>query len=124
MKTLSLLFFGLAGLIHIGFFILESFLFQRANGYKYFKLPAEDHQASKIWAYNQGYYNLFLACGILVSIRGFILEETWAQVLVSFCALSMIGAGAVLFASSPKLMRGALIQTLPPVLGLIFLFLK
>jgi putative membrane protein len=113
---ISKIFFGLAGLIHVMFFVLEAVLFQRPEGYKYFKLEAKDHQAVKIWALNQGYYNLFFAFGI---IAGLAMNQIHLQI---FCALSMVGAGFVLWFSAPQLRRGSLVQIIPPLLGLMLLF--
>ncbi len=121
-EWISFIFFFIAALIHIGFFILESILFQRPDGYKYLKIPAKDHSAIKLWAFNQGFYNLFLGLGTLLGL-GFIFQKQVfvAGVLTSFCGLSMIGAGLVLWFSAPPLRRGALIQLLPPLIGFIFL---
>ncbi len=114
---LAAVFFILSGLLHIGFFLIESYFFQKSDGYKYFKIPKENHAPTKIWALNQGFYNLFLAIGILVGI--YLISET----LILFCAISMIGAGIVLWFSAPQLRRGALIQMIPPLMGIIFWFL-
>lgn len=117
LKYISLGFFILASVLHILFFAIESILFQKPDGYKYFKMPEQDHRGAKLWAFNQGFYNLFFAFGMLAGV--FLQQE----VLIIFCALSMIGAGVVLWASASRLKRGALIQMLPPILGLAFLFL-
>jgi len=114
LKMMSTLFFSLAVCCHLLFFVMESILFQKPNGHKLFKVPQQDHNGSKLWAMNQGFYNLFLALGLLT---GLLTEQ---QILVTFCSLSMIGAGAVLFITSPRLLRGALLQMSPPILGFIF----
>ena len=121
-KWISYFFFFIAAVVHIYFFILESFLFQKPNGYKIFKMNQHDHEAVKIWAFNQGFYNLFLAVGILIGLYMVNqLEIKMAGMMISFCGLSMIAAGLVLFFSNKKMRRGALIQILPPALGFFFL---
>jgi putative membrane protein len=122
LKWVSYGFFALSAIIHIVFFIVESFLFQKKDGYKLFKLKPEEHAAVKIWALNQGFYNLFLAIGMAIGL--FFVNEgrrEAAGLLVSFCGLSMIGAGLVLFFSAPHLRRAAYIQMLPPIIGFLFL---
>lgn len=118
----SFVCFTLAAILHIGFFYVEAILYQKAEGYKIFKTPKEHHQAVKIWALNQGYYNLFLALGTLWGLFYVLKKQVMlAGVLVSFCGLSMVGAGVVLWLSAPHLRRGALLQIMPPLLGFIFL---
>lgn len=121
-KWMSFIFFFIAALIHVGFFVLESVLFQKPNGYKYFKLQEKDHAAVKVWALNQGFYNLFLALGVFLGMS-FIFQKQFfvAGVLIAFCGLSMVGAGLVLWFSAPQLRKGALIQIIPPLIGFIFL---
>ncbi len=122
LKWVSYAFFVLSAIIHIVFFVVESFLFQKAEGYKLFKLRPEDHAAAKIWAFNQGFYNLFLAIGMVVGLYFVHLgRREAAGLLVSFSGLSMIGAGLVLFFSAPHLRRGSYIQMVPPLLGFFFL---
>lgn len=122
LKWVSYAFFALSAILHVVFFVVESFLFQKKDGYKLFKLKPEDHAAVKIWAFNQGFYNLFLAIGMAIGL--FFVHEgrrEAAGLLVSFCGLSMIGAGLVLFFSAPHLRRGAYVQMVPPILGFFFL---
>jgi putative membrane protein len=121
-EWISFFFFAIAGLIHIGFFVAESFLFQKPNGYKLFKLSEKDHAAVKVWAFNQGFYNLFLGLGTFLGLAFIFKKQVMlAGVLTSFCGLSMIGAGLVLWLSAPQLRRGALAQMIPPALGFFFL---
>ncbi len=121
-EWVSYFFFGLAAVIHILFFVIESYFFQKQNGFKIFKVKQEDHEVVKIWAFNMGFYNLFLALGMILGLY-FVnqLEIRIAGILVSFFGFCMLTAGAVLFLTQPKLHRGALIQLMPPLLGFIFL---
>jgi putative membrane protein len=121
-EWISYFFFFMAAVLHVVFFVMESVLFQKPGGYKVFKVKPEDHQAVKIWAFNQGFYNLFLAIGMLIGLYYVNqLEVRLAGMMVSFCGLSMVGAGLVLFLSDKKMRRGALIQMVPPLLGFFFL---
>lgn len=121
-EWISYFFFFIAALIHILFFILESVLFQKKDGYKYFRVRPEHHESVKKWAFNQGFYNLFLALGMFVGLYYVTqLEIRLAGMMVSFCGLSMIAAGCVLFFSDKTMRRGAWIQMGPPLLGFFFL---
>jgi putative membrane protein len=53
---------------HVGFFILEAFLWTRPVGRKIFATTPEFSVASKSLAANQGLYNLFLAAGLAWSL--------------------------------------------------------
>ncbi len=53
---------------HIYFFVLESLLYTKAKGRKVFGVSIEQAENTKIWALNQGYYNLLLALGIILAI--------------------------------------------------------
>ena len=122
-KWISYGLFSLAALIHIVFFILESFFLQNAKNVDLFKIKSEDHKAIKTWAMNQGFYNLALALQMIIGLI-FVLkgEPKTAGLLVGLSGLTMIMAGIVLFFSAPQLRRGALLQALPPLLGFLFLF--
>src|ERR1039458_8315419 len=55
----------LAGLVHVLIFAMESLLFTRAQVYRRFRTRAEDVATVRQWAFNQGWYNLFLAAGAI-----------------------------------------------------------
>ena len=121
-QWLSFTFFFIAALIHVGFFIMESILFQKPGGHKLFKISESEHAAVKVWAFNQGFYNLFIAIGTFIGLRLIFQKQFFvAGIMTGFCGLSMIGAGVVLLFSAPRLRRGALIQIIPPLLGFFFL---
>ena len=74
-------------------------------------------------AFNQGFYNLFLALGAGVGIALLDINSTIAHTLMLFSALSMVGAGVVLFFSVKTSRRAAVIQAGPPLLGVLFVIL-
>ena len=122
-KWISFFLFGVAGLIHIGFFVFESIYLKRISGQTFLGLDDKTYKQVKIWAFNQGFYNLAIGLGTfsgLYYVRS--LEIKVAGVLISFCGLTMIMAGLVLFFSVPKMRKMALAQLLPPLLGFVFLF--
>jgi len=121
MPTITLVLAGLAALLHVYFFLLESVLFRRPVGHRTFGItdPAEVETLS-FSMLNQGFYNLFLAVGTMVGVVG--SARGWdpqGSTLVVFGCLFMIGAALVLVISRPAMARGAVIQGLLPLLALI-----
>ena len=74
-------------------------------------------------AFNQGFYNLFLAIGAGVGLAFLGINSTIAHTLMMFPALCMVGAGIVLFFSVKKSRGAAIIQAGPPFLGVLFIAL-
>jgi len=109
----------LAGVIHVLFFCMESLWWTRPAVYRRFRSTEAQAHTTKALALNQGFYNLFLAVGVF---GGLALSEMGHYragiILVTWNCLSMLAAAVVLAASSPGMMRGALIQGLPPLVFL------
>lgn len=119
-------FVGLGGLIHLYIFYLESIAWSKPKTWKTFGLRSqEDAGVVRPWAFNQGYYNAFLAGGVIV---GLILIYTpgTAQAglgITLFAALSMVLAAVVLITSNPRLARAAAVQGVAPLIGIVLLLL-
>jgi putative membrane protein len=110
----------LAGLVHAWFFVLESLWFERPNVAARFGLrTAEEIRAVRPIAFNQGFYNLFLAAGIA---GGLLLVATGNAVtgrpIVLFSCACMVGAGVVLVASNRHFAAGAALQAVPPLVAI------
>ncbi len=120
MLTVAYVFAGLAALVHVYIFWLEALAFDTA-GRKAFGVSAEDAEIMKPWAYNQGFYNLFLAVGTGVGLGLAGSHRHPAIALVAFGTGSMLAAALVLITSDPSKARGAVVQGLFPALGLIAL---
>jgi putative membrane protein len=113
---------GLASIIHVLFFLMESVFWSRPAVMRIFHRKESDTVSTRMLAFNQGFYNLFLAAGVLV---GFALiaggrTEAGLAVVAANCAV-MFGASIVLLVSSPRMLRGALIQGLAPLAFLALL---
>ncbi len=120
MPTISLILMALAGLLHVGFFVIESLLWQRPQVHRLFGVrSAEDAETMSFALFNQGFYNLFLAIGTFVGVAGSWVLWDDNDALVVFCGLFMIGAAVVLVASNRRLLRGALVQGTLPALALL-----
>ena len=64
MMTVANVTVALVALLHLGFLVLEMFLWTRPLGLRTFRLTPEFAAASKALAANQGLYNGFLAAGL------------------------------------------------------------
>jgi len=105
----GLVFVGLAALIHVYIFYLESIAWSRPGTWKAFGLRSQaDADTVRPMAYNQGYTPGLEQAGIA---------------LVLFSAASMVLAATVLVTSSPKLARAAVLQGAAPLLGSALLVL-
>ena len=110
----------LAGLVHVLIFAMESLLFTRVQVYRRFLTRAEDVTAVQPWAFNQGWYNLFLAAG---AIGGVITihagNASVGRSIALFSCACMLGAALVLIGSDRRMLRGALMQGLLPLVALL-----
>ncbi|HVQ22191.1 MAG TPA: DUF1304 domain-containing protein, partial [Candidatus Saccharimonadia bacterium] len=55
-----------AALLHVGFFYLESIAFRRPTTWARFGIASQEQaEIVRPMAFNQGFYNLFLAVGVI-----------------------------------------------------------
>ena len=120
MLTVALVFAGLAALVHVYIFWLEALAFDTA-GRKAFGIKADDAAVMKPWAYNQGFYNLFLAIGTGVGIAMTGANRDASVALVVLGVASMLAAALVLVTSDRTKARGAVVQGTFPLLCLLLL---
>ena len=114
----------IAALIHAWFFVLESLQFDRPNVAARFGVHTPEQIAAvRPMAFNQGFYNLFLAIGIA---GGLLLIATGNTVtgrpIVLFSCACMVGAGVVLVSSNRRFAAGATIQAVPPLIAIVVAF--
>jgi putative membrane protein len=125
--VIGTIFVGLAALIHIFIFVLESVLWSRPSTWRRFGLKSQQEADTvRPMAYNQGFYNAFLALGAgagLVMIASANVQGEGIALSI-FVLLSMLLASVVLITSNPKLARAAFTQGAAPLIGLIFLVLS
>lgn len=111
---------ALAGLIHVLFFCMESLWWTKPVVFRRFRSTASQARTTKSLAFNQGFYNLFLAAGAFSGLALICAGHHRAgMILVAWNCASMLAAAVVLAASSPQMMRGALIEGLPPLVFLL-----
>ncbi len=113
-----------AGLVHIMIFCLESVAFGRPSVHGSFGVRPEDLAAVRPWAFNQGFYNLFLALGALAGLLVLHAGSPPAgRALVLLSCGSMLAAALVLVATNRRMLRAASIQGLAPLVALVFVAL-
>lgn len=120
-------FVFIACLVHVLFFFMESVMWRRPSVWRRFGVRSQDDaELMRPMAFNQGFYNVFLAIG---GGLGLVLIGTgdWMQggiVLSLFAMGSMLAAAIVLVVSSPRFARAAILQGLPPLVAIVFLVLS
>ena len=124
MLTAALILAGLAALLHVYIFVLESFRWTAPRTRAVFGTTAEEAETTKLLAYNQGFYNLFLAVVTAVGIVLGALGHRSAGAALVFAGVgSMLAAALVLIVSSPDKARAAITQGAFPLLAVVLLAL-
>ena len=114
----------LAALLHVYIFVLESFRWREPSTRKTFGVTEADAEVLAPMAYNQGFYNLFLAVITVVGV-GFLKTEHLTGTALALAGTgSMLGAAIVLGTHDRRMMRAALIQGTLPLLAVVFLLLE
>ena len=122
MIATGLVLAGIAALVHVYIFVLESLLWTSDRARALFGTTPDEAETTRALAFNQGFYNLFLALavfiGIIVAATGQTAGGT-TRVLTG--AGSMVAAGLVLLLSDRSKASAALKQLVPPLLGVVAL---
>jgi putative membrane protein len=107
----------LAGVVHVLIFCMESLWWTTPQVRGRFRQTPEQADATKQFAFNQGFYNLFLALGTFAGLALVLLGHNRAgMTLLYWNCLSMLGSAIVLAGSARRMRRGALIQGAAPLL--------
>jgi len=126
MTTVALVFASLAALLHVYIWTMESLTWRKPATWKRFGVASqEDAETQRMFAFNQGFYNLFLAViallGILHAATGRPAAAGWALVFAS--TASMVGAAVVLRSCGKQYTRAAVLQGTFPLLAIVFALL-
>jgi len=125
MTAVALVLVALASLLHVAIFAMESLLWTRPAVWRRFGLRSQaDAEITRPMAYNQGFYNLFLA---LIGVTGIVLDvaaNPAGFVLMVVATASMIAAAIVLATTGRRYLRAAMMQGTLPALGLLALLLS
>jgi putative membrane protein len=120
--TSGLIFAALAALLHVYIWVMESFLWTSPRTRAAFGTGEEEAQTTKLLAFNQGFYNLFLAMVTAVGVIAVCLDHTAVGSALIFAgAGSMVLAALVLLVSSPDKARAAITQGTFALLAVILL---
>ncbi|MFT3917437.1 MAG: DUF1304 domain-containing protein [Anaeromyxobacteraceae bacterium] len=115
-----------AAAAHVLFFLEESVWWMKPTIHqKTFGMSLEKAEIVRQFAFNQGFYNLFLAFELAVGLWLLSADQVIAgTALVGFGCASMLGAALVLLASNRHFWFGAVVQGVPPALALLALALR
>jgi putative membrane protein len=118
----GLFFAGLSALLHVYIWVMESLTWTSARTRATFGISEEEALATKELAFNQGFYNLFLA---VITVIGIVIGGTgWYGIglaLIFAGTGSMLAAALVLLLSSPDKARAAITQGTLPLIAIVLL---
>jgi putative membrane protein len=120
-SPIALVAAGIAAAIHVFFFVLESLRFKEPATWRRFNVESQrDADLLGPMAFNQGFYNLFLAIGAVSGIAAILLgHPEIGRTLVFFTCGSMALAGLILVVTDRRLAGSALIQSSAPVVAIL-----
>lgn len=116
MNLIADLAVAIVALLHLGFFVLESFFWTRPLGKRIFRLGEENTRATASLALNQGVYNAFLAAGM---VWGLLEGPASFQIKVFFLSCVVV-AGVVGGLTARRFILW--MQALPGLVALVLVF--
>ena len=124
MTIIAVVLAVLAALLHVYIFVLESFRWTEPSTRRTFGVSEADAQVLAPMAYNQGFYNLFLAITTIVGLALIGSQEAVGTALALAGTGSMLAAAVVLVTHDRSMVRAALTQGTIPALAVLFLLLQ
>jgi len=120
--TAGLVFAVLAALLHVYIFVMESLTWTSARTRATFGTTPETAETTKELAFNQGFYNLFLAIVTAIGVVAVLVGAKAVGVTLVFAGVgSMLAAALVLLLSSPEKARAAVTQGAFPLIAVVLL---
>ena len=111
----------LAAALHVFIFYIESFAWT-TRALSVFGMDRESAEATKEMAFNQGFYNFFLAIEAFAGMTVYFLaSRPVGLTLVLFGVGSMLAAALLLFVTSPNKRSAAIKQGFLPLLAVVTL---
>ncbi|GAB3658149.1 DUF1304 domain-containing protein [Nocardioides korecus] len=110
---------AVAALLHVYIFVLESVRWEHPATRRVFGTTAETAATTRGLAYNQGFYNLFLAVGAAAGAVVAPGDRAVGLTLLLFACGSMLAAALVLLLSDRSKTRAALVQGTVPALAVL-----
>ncbi|MCH9640431.1 MAG: DUF1304 domain-containing protein [Actinomycetia bacterium] len=122
MVTAGLIVAALAALLHVRIFVMESITWTSERTRAVFGTTRDEAETTRLMAFNQGFYNLFLAVVTAIGVAVVFSGATAVGAALVFAgAGSMLAAAVVLLASAPDKARAAVIQGFLPLIGIVLL---
>jgi putative membrane protein len=121
--VLAVVFAALAALLHVVIFFMESVLWSQPAIWRRFGVASQQEAAVlQPMAYNQGFYNLFLALGTGLGLLLLVtpIVRPVGLGIAGVALASMLLASIVLVTSNPRLARAAVTQGAAPLVALVF----
>jgi putative membrane protein len=120
--TAGLGFAVLAALLHVYIFVMESLTWTSPRTRAIFGTTPETAETTKDLAFNQGFYNLFLAIVSAIGVVAVLMGAQAVGVALVFAGVgSMLAAAVVLLVSSPDKARAAIVQGTFPLVAVVLL---
>ena len=126
--VLATVFAALAALLHVYIFVMESVQWTQPKVWRRFAVADQAAaDATKPMAYNQGFYNLFLAAGAIIGLvllwagAGDPAVRLGGFILTLFSLGSMLAAALVLITTGRRYLRAAVAQGTLPLIGIMLL---
>ncbi|THV33616.1 DUF1304 domain-containing protein [Glycomyces buryatensis] len=111
---------ALAAAVHLYIWVMECLRFGDPKVYRdVFRVPEANVEAVRSWAFNQGFYNLFLAIGAAVGVATVRGAPAVGWTLIVFACGSMLAAALVLVVRDRGYASAAAKQGLFPLLTLL-----
>jgi putative membrane protein len=106
---------------HVGVFVCEALVIGRRSVYEgVFKISNPDIPAIRLWTFGLGFYNLFVACGLIAGVVAWIAGyEVAGRTLVIYLCLFVFFSGIVLLVADRMAMSRPRGAGLVPSVGLI-----
>jgi putative membrane protein len=122
MITAGLVLASLAALLHVYIFVMESLSWTSPRTRATFGMTAQEAEATKEMAFNQGFYNLFLAIVAGVGIAAVLTGHSAVGAALVLAGVgSMLAAALVLLVSSPDKARAAITQGVFPLIAVLLI---
>jgi len=122
MITAALIVAALAALLHVYIFTMESLTWSSPRTRATFGTTPEEAETTKLLAFNQGFYNLFLAIVTGIGIAAVAMGHKSVGAALIFAGVgSMAAAALVLLISARDKARAAVTQGLFPAITLVLL---
>lgn len=118
----GLILAALAAVLHVYLFYLESVAWTSREARRIFRTTPQEAEQLRLLAFNQGFYNLFLALLVAIGAGAYALGSTTVGLTLMLAGVaSMLAAAAVLALSSRAHRRSAVQQGTLPLLAVLAL---